>query len=174
MAFSLPECRALLARTPAVLRTLLSGLPEEWIRSAEGPGTWCAFDVVGHLIHSDRTNWIPRVQAILGRTDAPFPAFERAAMLEANRGRSLDALLAEFERVRGESQERLQALGLGEAELDRTGRHPEFGRVTLRQLLSSWTVHDLDHLYQISRVLAKRLGDEAGPWKAYLRILRDA
>jgi hypothetical protein len=167
--FSLAECRALLARTPALLDGLLRDLPEAWIHATEGPGTWCAFDVVGHLIHADRTNWIPRARVILSSENAPFPPFDRAAMLEADRGRHLDGLLEEFRTTRGESL----ALRIDEADLDRTGRHPEFGTVTLRQLLSTWTVHDLDHVQQIVRVLAKRLGPDTGPWKAYLRILKD-
>lgn len=170
--FSLDRSLEILRRTPAVLRSLLEGLAQEWIRGTEGPGTWSPFDVVGHLIHADRTNWIPRVRAIVGGGPKAFAPFEREAMLEANRGRLLQDLLREFDRIRADSLETLVGMRLGEAELGRVGIHPELGEVTLRQLLATWTVHDLDHIHQVSRVLAKLYGNEVGPWKGFLRVLK--
>lgn len=173
MPFSLGRTVELLRRTPVVLGVLLEGLPDPWIRGGEGPGTWSPFDVVGHLLHADRTNWIPRARAILGGDPKPFAAFDRAAMLEAHRGRGVGDLLAEFAQVRANSLDILLGMRIGEGELSRTGLHPDLGRVTLRQLLATWTVHDLDHLQQIARVMAKQYAEAVGPWRNYLRILKE-
>jgi hypothetical protein len=174
MDFSLPRTVEILERTPGVLRSLLSGLSEEWTGGNEGPGTWSPFDVVGHLIHADRTNWIPRARTILGEGLKIFPPFDRAAMLEADRGKPLPDLLDEFDRVRDDSLETLAGMKIGKEELARKGVHPDFGEVTLRQLLATWSTHDLDHLHQITRVTARQYGSAVGPWKSFLRVLKEA
>ena len=173
--FSLEQCVDILERTPQVVRELLAGLPADWTRSNEGGQTWSPYDVVGHLIHGEKTDWIPRAEIILGTDlDKRFKPFDRTAMFRESQGRSLEDLIEEFGDLRRASLERLQGLRLTDADLDRTGVHPEFGPVTLRQLLSTWAVHDLDHIVQISRVLAKQMTGDVGPWVAYLRVLREA
>lgn len=171
-SFSIDEATAILARTPAMLDALLRGLPDTWVAGNEGDKTWSPFDVVGHLIHGERTDWIPRAKIILEHGEArPFDKFDRFAQLEVSKDRSLPALLDEFAALRRENLQALSALNLSDADLDRRGRHPELGLVTLRQLLSTWVAHDLDHVVQISRVLARQYSDEVGPWRAYLRII---
>lgn len=161
-----------LERTPATLRALLAGLPAEWLQANEGPGTWSPYDVVGHLLHGERANWIPRVEHLLAHGAAqPFPPFDREAMFEASQGQSLADLLDEFAAARTASLARLDALALAAADLERRGRHPQFGEVTLGQLLATWVVHDLTHLSQIVRVLAHQHADAVGPWRAYLSVL---
>ena len=170
--FDLVEATAILQRTPAVLDTLLRGLPEGWIAAHEGPGTWTPFDVVGHLVHGERTDWMARVRMLLehGETRA-FERFDRFAQFEESKGRTLGSLLDEFAALRRASLEQLAALRLQDTDLDRRGRHPAFGAVTLRQLLSTWVAHDLDHVVQISRVMARQYTDDVGPWRVYLRII---
>ena len=173
--FNLVEATALLARTPATLDALLRDLPQPWIAATEGPDTWSPFDILGHLIHGDRADWIPRARRILDDGESrAFDPFDRFAQFEESRGRSLPQLLDEFARVRAESLRALEALSLTEADLDRLGRHPDFGPVTLRQLLATWVAHDLDHLMQVARVMGGRYRTDVGPWRAYLRIARDA
>lgn len=173
--FVLDEAMLLLERTPAALDALLRGLPDSWIEGNEGGTTWSAFDVVGHLIHADRTNWLPRMAAILEHGESrPFDDFDRFAQLTQSQGRTMAALLEEFAAIRQQSLRELTARALSDADLDRRGRHPALGMVTLRQLLSTWVSHDLDHLMQVSRVLARQYSDEVGPWRAFLRIIRDA
>jgi hypothetical protein len=171
-SFSVEDAVAILERTPATLDALLRGLPETWINGNEGDKTWSPIDVVGHLIHGERTDWIPRAQIILehGETKT-FEKFDRFAQFAVSKARSLPALLDEFASLRRQNLQTLNALNLTDADLDRRGRHPELGVVTLRQLLSTWVAHDLDHVVQISRVLAKQYSDEVGPWRAYLRII---
>src|SRR6266487_2396265 len=160
-SFVMDEAVAILARTPAALDALLRGLPDGWIVAHEGGETWSPFDVIGHLIHGERTDWIPRARIILERGEArAFDKFDRFAQVTVSQGRTLASLLRE-----------LAALRLTGADLDRHGRHPELGVVTLRQLLATWVAHDLDHVVQISRVLARQYSDEVGPWRAYLRII---
>lgn len=143
-----------------------------WTSAREGEGTWSAYDIVGHLIHGERADWIPRTEHILAHGAAvPFAPFDREAMFRESAGRSLAELLEEFDRLRAASLARLRSLELGEEDLDRPGRHPALGDVTLRQHLASWVVHDLGHLAQIARVMAKRYRDAVGPWRAYLPIL---
>jgi hypothetical protein len=173
LRFSLDRSMEILGRTPTVLRSLLKGLAEEWIRGNEGPGTWSPFDVVGHLIHADKTNWISRARIILGDGPKAFEPFDREAMQKSDQKRSLADLLDEFARARTDSLAILVGMRIGEAELARTGVHPDLGEITLRQLLATWTVHDLDHLHQISRVMAKLYAAEVGPWKGFLRVLRE-
>jgi hypothetical protein len=172
MEYRFVDALPVLRRAPAVLRVLLQDLPDPWVTATEGPGTWSPYDVVGHLIHGERTDWVPRVEHILRHGDAvPFPPFDREAMFEASKGRSLAELLETFTRERAGSLERLHALGLTEVDLARRGRHPEFGVVTLGQHLATWVAHDLSHISQIVRVMARQYSDAVGPWKAYLSAL---
>ena len=172
MRFELESARQVLRRTPATLTSLVRDLPEPWVRQDEGAGTWAVFDVVGHLIHGDRTDWIPRARVILEHgTSRAFEPFDRLAQFQASRGKSLNELLDEFSTVRARSLDELDQLRLGPEQLAKEGRHPEFGVVTLGQLLSTWVAHDLDHLAQVARVMAKCYAEEVGPWRAYLRVL---
>ena len=171
-SFAVEEAAAILARTPAALDALLRGLPDGWITSNEGGETWSAFDVIGHLIHGERTDWMPRVRIILEHGESrPFDKFDRFAQFAASDGRGLGSLLDEFAMLRRENLRQLSALALRDADLEKRGRHPELGVVTLRQLLATWVAHDLDHVVQISRVLARQYSDEVGPWRAFLRII---
>ncbi|HLA64676.1 MAG TPA: DinB family protein [Rhodothermales bacterium] len=174
MTFDLAEARAVLARTPGALDAWLRGLPEAWIVTNEGPETWSAFDVVGHLIHADQTTWMPRVQTLLDHGEGrPFGAFNRYAQERENVGKTLDELLDTFAALRRESLAALDALALTPDDLARRGTHPAFGTVTLGELLAAWVVHDLGHMTQIARVMAKRYSADVGPWAAYLSILDD-
>lgn len=165
----------LLDRTPRVLDAWLRDLPEPWTRSNEGGASWSAFQVVGHLIHAERTDWIPRARIILehgeGRT---FDRFDRFAQEREHADASLPDLLDEFARARAESLDQLRALPLGPGALERTGRHPALGSVTLSQLLSTWAAHDLTHLHQISRVMAYQYRDAVGPWTKFLGVFHCA
>jgi hypothetical protein len=170
--FVLDDAVAILSRTPATLDAMLRGLPDGWLRADEGPGTWSPFDVLGHLVQGELTDWIPRARTILEHGEArPFHPFDRFAQFDTSAGKTAAQLLDEFATLRGSNLARLSAFGLGEADLDRTGRHPDFGTVTLRQLLATWVAHDLDHVTQVARVLARRYADDVGPWRAYLRIV---
>ena len=171
-SFALDDAVAILSRTPATLDALLRGLPDRWIAAHEGGETWSPFDVVGHLIHGEETDWVPRVKIILQHGEArPFDRFDRLAQFAASAGRALPELLDEFAARRRDSLRELAALQLTGADLGRRGCHPELGVVTLRQLLATWVAHDLDHVVQVSRVLARQYSDEVGPWRAYLRII---
>lgn len=172
MTFDVAEAVAVLEKTPAVLRALLSGLPDNWTSPNEGPETFSAFDNVGHLIHGERTDWIPRAQIILAQGDnRTFEPYDRFAQHRESAGKTLDQLLGEFEQLRRENIQTLQSWRLADAQLALTGEHPALGTVTLRQLLATWVAHDLGHLGQIARVMAKQYRDEVGPWRAYLPIL---
>ncbi|HZR55502.1 MAG TPA: DinB family protein [Terriglobales bacterium] len=173
MEHSLPQTISLLARTPATLNALLRDLPETWTLRNEGENTWSAFDIIGHLIHGERTDWMPRAKMILqsGESKA-FEPFDRLAQTQESRGKSLEQLLDEFSRLRSENLGELRALNLRQQDLDRHGRHPALGVVTLSQLLATWAVHDLTHLHQISRVMAYQYHDAVGPWGAYLGVLQ--
>jgi hypothetical protein len=171
-AFTLDEAVPLLARTPATLDTLLRGLPACWIEANEGTDTWSAFDVLGHLIHGERTDWMTRARLILEQGDSrPFDTFDRFAQFGASAGKTLPELLDEFARLRQGNLADLEALGLKAADLRRPGRHPQLGAVTLGQLLATWVAHDLDHVSQIARLLANQYADAVGPWRAYLRVI---
>jgi hypothetical protein len=171
-SFVMEEAVAILARTPATLDALLRGLPDGWIAAHEGGETWSPFDVIGHLIHGEKTDWMPRARIILEHGEArAFDKFDRFAQFALSEGRTVDSLLDELTTLRQESLRELAALRLTDADLDRRGRHPELGVVTLRQLLATWVAHDLDHVMQISRVLARQYADEVGPWRAYLRVV---
>jgi hypothetical protein len=172
MPLSPAEAAPILRRTPAALDALLRDLPEPWIRGDRGPGTWSPFDIVGHLCHGERTDWIPRARRILEHGPAvPFEPFDREAMKTLDAGKPLAQVLDEFAALRAGNLEALEALRLREEDLAREGLHPALGRVTLGQLLATWVAHDLDHLGQIARTLAHRHRDAVGPWRAYLPIL---
>ena len=163
---------ALLARTPAALDALLRDLPETWVHRNEGGETWSVFDVVGHLIHGERTDWIPRTRLILESGDTkPFEPFDRLGHVRESAGKSLSELLDEFARLRAENLAQLQ---VSDEDLDRRGRHPALGGVTLSQLLATWAAHDLSHLHQISRVMAHQYRELVGPWSAYLGVMQCA
>ena len=171
-SFVMDEAVAVLARTPATLDALLRGLPDGWIAAHEGGETWSPFDVIGHLIHGERTDWVQRASIILEHGETrPFDKFDRFAQFALSEGRSLASLLDEFATLRQENLRELERMRLTDADLERRGRHAELGAVTLRQLLATWVAHDLDHVVQISRVLARQYSDEVGPWRAYLRII---
>lgn len=175
MKFSLNKSIEILERTPKVLTEMLAGLSGEWIFSNEGGETWSPFDVLGHLIHGERTDWITRTRTILEHgTTLPFRPFDRFAQFEESKGKSLDFLLEEFARLRAENLRMLKNIPTGEDTLDKKGIHPAFGEVTLRQLLATWTVHDLTHIVQISRTLARQYESEVGPWKVYLGVLNSS
>lgn len=162
----------ILQRTPALLKTLLQQLPDEWIMSNEGPDTFSPYDVVGHLIHGEKTDWVVRAKIILEHgVKKPFDPYDRFAQYEESRGKSLQQLLDEFEMTRHENVAWLRSMQLTEEELERKGLHPVLGEVTLRNLLSTWVVHDLTHLAQITRVMAKQYKEEMGPWPEFFRIL---
>jgi hypothetical protein len=171
--YDLNDAVAVLERTPASLSALLVGLPARWVTATEGEGTWSPYDVVGHLINADRTNWIPRAQHILSGASGPFPPFDRTAQFRESQGRSIAALLAEFAELRKESVAALLGMQLTSTELDQTGIHDALGEVRLSQLLATWVVHDLTHLAQVVRTMAKVYGAAVGPWSAYLSILGD-
>lgn len=175
MNVDLGTVRAQLARTPGVLDALLRGLPENWADMTEGPGTWSPRGVVAHLSHADRMNWLPRARVLLASGEAEvFPPFDRDGHQAAEAVRSLDELLDDFAAVRAESLHALDALNLGPAELAWRGTHPEFGPVTLGQLLATWAAHDLDHVLQITRTLGGGYREAVGPLRAYLRIMQPA
>jgi hypothetical protein len=170
---NLQEAAAILERTPSAVGALLEGVPDVWARATEGEGTWSPYDVVGHLIHGELTDWMPRARHILSGERRPFTTFDREAQFTESEGKSLDELLKTFAELRRRNVAGLLALNLAEGDLGRTGLHPDFGEVTLGQLLATWVVHDLDHVAQIARTMAKVYADAVGPWQAYLSILRD-
>lgn len=173
MQFSLEKSLELLERTPDVLIRLTEGLSPEWTLTNEGPDTWSVFDVVGHLIHGENTDWVPRAEIILSANpDKHFPPFDRFAQAELSKGKDLTQLLRDFKIARTDSLRRLNDLHIADQDLTKTGIHPSLGEVTLAQLLSTWVVHDLDHISQIARVMARQYQSETGPWIAYLKILR--
>jgi DinB family protein len=175
--FSLAEAIAVLTRTPTTLDALLRGLPDIWVRSnegctSEGKDTWSPFDIVGHLIEGERTDWMPRARIILEHGEArAFDRFDRFAQEKESQGKSLEHLLDEFARLRKQNLAALQVLNLQPEDLARHGRHPELGPVALSELLATWAVHDLTHLHQLSRVMAHQYRDAVGPWRAYLGVL---
>ncbi|OLE12416.1 MAG: hypothetical protein AUG89_07570 [Acidobacteria bacterium 13_1_20CM_4_56_7] len=175
MQHNLQHTISLLARTPATLDALLRDLPEEWTMRNEGGNTFNAFDVIGHLIQGERTDWMPRAKRILqfGESRA-FDRFDRRAQQRESQGKSLPQLLDEFARVRAENLVELRALNVTDQELNRRGLHPELGTVTLSQLLATWAAHDLTHLHQISRIMAHQYREAVGPWTAYLGVMQCA
>ena len=172
MQFTHQKSIEILERTPAVLKTLLSGLSEEWIVNNEGPETFSPYDVIGHLIHGEKTDWVTRAKIILEfGLSKPFTPWDRFAQYEESKGKTLEQLLDEFERVRKVNMHWFKSLDLTESDLNKKGMHPKLGEVTLRNLLSTWVVHDLTHIAQVTRVMAKQYKDEMGPWPEFFRIL---
>lgn len=172
MMIDLELALSVLQRTAGALRVLLRDLPQELERGNEGGDSWSPYDILGHLIHGERTDWIPRMRMIIEHgASRPFEPFDRFAQFEESRGKSVEDLLEEFEDLRSENLALLEGFGLQEEDLDRTGLHPELGVVSLGELLSTWAVHDLGHIAQMARVMARQLEDRVGPWRAYLPIL---
>ncbi len=167
------ECLSVLTRTPATLDALLRDLPEAWTAATEGPGTWSPYVVIGHLIHGERADWMPRVGIILEHgARRPFDPFDREAQFRESDGKSLPVLLDAFRELRRDNLAQLRELNLQPAQLELKGTHPALGPVTLRQLLATWTAHDLAHILQVSRVMAKRYKKEVGPWAEYLSVMK--
>ena len=172
MNFDLPTGVAVLERTPATLRALLAGLPDDWTSATEGAETWSPYDVVGHLIHGERTDWIARAEIILAQgANREFAPFDRFAQFRESQGRTLVQLLDEFARIRTSNLSIVAGWKLTDAQLALEGEHPELGPVTLRNLMATWVAHDLNHLGQIARVMAKQYRDVVGPWRQYLPIM---
>jgi hypothetical protein len=172
MEANLDQIIALLERTPTALNALLRGLPEALTHSNEGGETWSAFDVLGHLIHADLTDWLPRAHWVLEFGESkPFPQFDRAGHLEITQGKSLAHLLDEFAEVRAEKLNELRALNLQPEDFKRCGQHPALGTATLLQLLATWGAHDLNHMHQISRIMAVQYREAVGPWQNYLGVM---
>ena len=172
MEFVLQDAIEILKRTPSTLNSMLREIPEAWLTQNEGAETWSPYDVVGHLIHGEETDWIPRARIILEHGEArAFEPFDRVAMFDKSKGKSIAELLDTFAALRKESLHELNEMKLTPALLEKRGKHPELGVVTMKQLLASWVVHDLGHVRQILRVMAKQYRDAVGPWRAYLSIL---
>ena len=173
MEFSIADARQILQATPEVLRAWLSHLSAPWVQNNYGTATFSPFDVVGHLIHGDRTDWIPRARLILAHGEAkPFEPFDRYAMYEASRGKSIHELLDLFAALRQENLKHLDDMRITDRDWERTGMHPALGHVTLRQLIATWAVHDLNHIAQIAKAMAYQYQEQVGPWEAYLSILK--
>ena len=172
MQFSLNKSYQILERTPTILKSLLSDLDEKWIMNNEGPETFSPYDVIGHLINGEKTDWIARTKRILEfGLSKPFEPYDRFAQNEESKGKTLTKLLDEFESIRKENLICLKSLNISETDLDKKGMHPKLGEVTLRNLLATWVVHDLTHIAQITRVMAKQYKEEMGPWPEFFRIL---
>lgn len=173
MNSNIQDTIALLSRTPAALDALLRGLPERWTLRNEGENTWTPFDVIGHLIHGERTDWIPRTRRILQFGESrPFEPFDRLAQNQESKGKSLGQLLDEFARLRGDNIRELRAMNLKPEDFEKRGMHPALGSVTLSELLATWATHDLTHLHQISRIMAHQYREAVGPWSRFLGVLQ--
>lgn len=173
MEFDINKSFQILERTPFVIEILLKGLDDEWIMNNEGGETWSPYVVTGHFVYAEKTNWIPRIKAIVDKSgDNKFPAFNRFGQFEDSKGKTLDELIEEFKTLRKQNLIQLKNILTDDILLDKTGIHPEFGAVTLRQLLSTWVVHDFTHLSQIIRVMAKQYKEAIGPWSAYLSVVK--
>ena len=173
MLFDLRDALSVLERTPTALDALLRDMPDVWTSGSEGPGTWCPREVVAHMIGGEETDWMARLRIILAQgDDRRFTPFDRVGPIENRRGTPLDDLLAEFRRLRERNLIELRALNLTAEQLQLNGEHPEFGAVRLEQLLSTWVAHDLGHLTQITRTMARQYREAVGPWRAYLSALR--
>jgi len=172
MNYSVNKAIEILEQTPKTLKTFLGNLSEDWIYCNEGPNTWSAFDIIGHLIHGEKTDWMPRLHIILENSEQnTFAPFDRFAQFEFSKGKTLSELLNDFEVLRIQNLKELKALNLTQEQLTLKGIHPELGEVNLSQLLATWVTHDLGHIAQISRVMAKQYKNEVGPWAAYISIL---
>lgn len=174
MTFDIDKSIEILKNTPFAIESLLKELSEDWLKSNEGEHTWSPYDIVGHLIHGEKTDWIPRAKIILTDTkNKTFKPFDRFAQMNTNQEKPIEELLTEFKKLRTNNLEELRALQLKNSDLLEEGIHPELGKVKLKELLATWVVHDLGHISQIARVMAKQYASEVGPWKAYLGILKD-
>jgi len=171
MKFDLSKSLEILSNTPTVLESLLHGLSNEWLYSNEGPDTWSPFDIVGHLVHAELTDWMERMDIILNKEDKHFKPFDRFAQFTESKDKSISELLAEFRTLREKNMRSVKDLNITDEKFGEIGIHPVFGEVTLRQLLSTWAVYDLNHIAQITRVMAKQYKDETGPWVEFLPIL---
>jgi DinB superfamily len=170
--FDLEHGVAVLRRTPGTLRAMLAGLPDLWTEATEGPETWSPYVIVGHLIHGERTDWIPRAEIILAQGEnRRFTPYDRFAQFRESKGKTLGQLLEEFEKLRARNLGTLEGWHLDDERLALEGEHPDFGAVTLRQLLATWVAHDLGHIAQVARVMAKQYRDAVGPWRAYLPVM---
>lgn len=173
MKFTINNSIEILERTPLTLYNQLNNITNDWIVNNEGEGTWSVYDVIGHLIHGDKTDWMERIEIILSnKNEKKFEPFDRFAHFETNIGKTLNQLLDEFVAIRTINLEKLKKLNITETDLLKIGIHPVFGNVTLSQLISTWVVHDLDHTAQIIRIMAKQYKNEVGPWIEYLKILK--
>ncbi|WP_045113191.1 DinB family protein [Microscilla marina] len=174
MNFHLDKSIELLARTPQAYKELFTGLQYDWAHINEGANTWNAFDIVGHLIHGEQTDWVPRGRIILGnQADKTFVPFDRFAQEQLSVGKTMDELLEEFDQLRQANLQELKSWNLSPTDLAKTGIHPDLGTVTLQELLATWTIHDMAHLNQISRALVKHYAQDVGPWHQYIRLLKD-
>ncbi len=173
MNFKIMDSIQILERTPAVIESLLNNLSNEWLNNNEGVNTWSPFDIVGHLIFGEKTDWISRIKIILKQKENEmFEPFDRFAQFEESKGKTINDLFKEFKKLRKENVQELKSMNISAEELVLKGIHPELGEVTLEQLLSTWVVHDLGHIAQISRVMAKQYKENVGPWSEYLGILK--
>ncbi len=173
MAFDLDRTITILEQTPATLKAWLSNLPDPLVHSNEGEGTWSPFDVLGHLIHGERTDWVPRTKVILYAEDKHFVPFDRFAQEKESAGKSFKELLDKFAELRVANLKELRSFDLQPVDFDKTGIHPHFGEVKLSWHLSTWSTHDLGHIYQISRVMAQQMKEDCGPWVEFLRVLQE-
>ncbi|MEM7735307.1 MAG: DinB family protein [Deinococcota bacterium] len=174
MATQLAEALEILSRTPDTLTSLVQGLSPKWLNGTEGPETWSPYDVVGHMVNAETTNWMVRLNIILDHGESkPFTPFDRFAHKQTSQGKSVEMLLQEFARLRQQNMDTLRSYNLTEADFETLGQHPEFGQVKLGELLATWVVHDLSHIRQIVRVMAKQYTVEVGPWQAYLPIFKE-
>jgi len=172
MNFDLNQAISVLEKTPGVLKQLIGSLSQEWTHKNEGRDTWSPYDVLGHLVHGELTDWMPRLDIVLRDTEnKTFEPYDRFAQFEMSKGKSMGDLLDEFEVLRKKNLNALKSKFLNSQDLTKEGVHPELGAVTLRQMLSAWVVHDLGHIAQVSRVMAKQYKDEIGPWTTYLTIV---
>lgn len=172
MKFDLLKSISVLERTPKTLQTLLEGQHQDWTHQNEGGDSWSPYDVIGHLVHGEKTDWLPRIMIILNESDQKtFSPYDRFAQFKMNQGKSLNDLLLEFQELRASNIRRLQDLGLTDFDLEKEGIHPELGPVTMKNLIAAWVVHDMGHIAQVSRVMAKQYKNEVGPWPKYLTIL---
>ncbi|GAB5401042.1 MAG: hypothetical protein Aureis2KO_26270 [Aureisphaera sp.] len=172
MKYNLEEAISILQRTPLALRSMLSGLSDSWTHSNEGGRSWSPYDVIGHLVHGERTDWMPRLEIVLSEgPNKTFEPYDRFAQFRMSEGKSLADLLDEFENLRKSNLITLRSKDLSEKDLSKEANHPELGPVALREMLAAWVVHDLGHIAQIARVMAKQYKDEVGPWPKYLTIL---
>ena len=173
MEFSVENSIEILERTPSVLNTMLQGIASEWTSDNEGKDTWSVYDVIGHLIHGEKTDWVPRAKIILSaNSNKNFEVFDRFAQFENSKGKSLNELLDEFGKLRKQNLDWLYAAKITDDDLEKKGIHPAFDNVSLSQLLATWTVHDLNHIAQIARIMSKQYQSAVGPWTAYLKILQ--